>query len=73
MKSTEVQVDQEVYVYIESNPKFKSYSYYEAKSGDTLTTASIQFNIPVEVLKSLNNKDENEPLRKGEKIKIPTL
>ena len=73
LKSTEVQVDQEVYVYIESNPKFKSYSYYEAKSGDTLTTASIQFNIPVEVLKSLNNKDENEPLRKGEKIKIPTL
>jgi membrane-bound lytic murein transglycosylase D len=73
LKSTEVHVDQEVYVYVESNPKFKSYSYYEAKSGDTLTTASIQFNIPVEVLKSLNNKDENEPLRKGEKIKIPTL
>lgn len=73
LKSSEVQVDQEVYVYVESNPKFKSYSYYEAKSGDTLTTASIQFNIPVEVLKSLNNKDENEPLRKGEKIKIPTL
>lgn len=73
LKSTEVQVDQEVYVYVESNPKFKNYSYYEAKTGDTLTTASIQFNIPLEVLKSLNNKDENEPLRKGEKIKIPTL
>jgi membrane-bound lytic murein transglycosylase D len=73
LRSTEVQVDQEIYVYVESNPKFKSYSYYEAKSGDTLTTASIQFNIPLEVLKSLNNKEENEPLRKGEKIKIPTL
>jgi membrane-bound lytic murein transglycosylase D len=73
LKSTDVKVDQEVYVYVESNPKFKSYSYYEAKLGDTLVTASIQFNVPVEVLKSLNNRGENEPLKKGEKIKIPTL
>ena len=73
LKSPEVKVDQEIYVYIESNPKFKSYSYYEAKTGDTLVTASIQFNIPIDVLKSLNNKEENEPLKKGEKIKIPTL
>lgn len=73
LKSPEVHVDQEIYVYIESNPKFKSYSYYEAKTGDTLVTASIQFNIPLDVLKSLNNKEENEPLKKGEKIKIPTL
>lgn len=73
LKSPEVKVDQEIYVYIESNPNFKSYSYYEAKTGDTLVTASIQFNIPLDVLKSLNNKEENEPLKKGEKIKIPTL
>jgi len=73
LKSSEVKVDQEIYVFVESNSKFKSYSYYEAKSGDTLETASIQFNIPLDVLKSLNNKEENEPLKKGEKIKIPTL
>ncbi|MBL7789668.1 MAG: transglycosylase SLT domain-containing protein [Chitinophagales bacterium] len=73
LKSTDVKVDQEIYVYVESNPKFKNYTYYEAKPGDTLVTASIQLNIPVEVLKSLNNKGENEPLKKGEKIKIPTL
>lgn len=73
LKSNEVKIDQELFVYVESNPKFKNYSYYEAKPGDTLETASIQFNIPIEVLKTLNNKEENEPLKKGEKIKIPTL
>lgn len=73
LTTADVKVDQEIYVYVESNAKFKSYSYYEAKPGDTLVTASIQFNIPVEILKSLNNKGENEPLKRGEKIKIPAL
>lgn len=74
LSANEVKVDQEIFVYVEHQaPKIRSYSYYEAKPGDTLVTASIQFNIPIEVLKSLNNKGENEPLKKGEKIKIPTL
>jgi len=72
----EVQVGQELFVYVENNPRSSeiiSYSYYEAKSGDTLQTASTRFNVPIEVLKSLNNKEEDEPLKKGEKIKIPSL
>lgn len=74
LKSPEVQVGQEIYVYIETQaPKIRSYSYYEAKAGDTLVTASIRFNVPVEVLKNLNNKEVDEPLKSGEKIKIPTL
>lgn len=70
----DVKVGQEIFVYVEERaPIIRSYSYYEARTGDTLQIASAKFNIPIEVLKSLNNKEENEPLKKGEKIKIPTL
>ena len=51
----------------------KKYSYYDAQRGDTLQTASMRYGIPLEVLKSLNNKDENEPFNEGEKIKIPAI
>jgi membrane-bound lytic murein transglycosylase D len=51
----------------------KNYSYYDAQRGDTLQTASARYGIPLEVLKSLNNKDENEPFNEGEKIKIPAI
>lgn len=51
----------------------KNYSYYDAQRGDTLQTASMRYGIPLEVLKSLNNKDENEPFNEGEKIKIPAI
>jgi membrane-bound lytic murein transglycosylase D len=74
IKQEDVKVGQEIYIYVEEQAaKFNSYSYYEAKSGDTLQIASARFNIPVELLKQLNNKESDEPLRKGEKIKIPTL
>jgi membrane-bound lytic murein transglycosylase D len=51
----------------------KNYAYYDAQRGDTLQTASMRYGIPLEVLKSLNNKDENEPFNEGEKIKIPAI
>jgi len=70
LKSTDVKVDQEIYVYVESNSKFKSYSYYEAKPGDTLVTASIQFNVPLDVLKSLNNKEETSRSKREKRLRF---
>lgn len=77
-RSTNVKVGQEIYVYTGNSdehelPVIKNYSYYEVLPGDTLQTASARLNVPVETLKSLNNKDANEPLKSGEKIKVPAL
>lgn len=49
------------------------YFYHVSKSGDTLQSASNLYKVPVETLKKLNNKAEDEPLQAGEKIKIPSL
>ena len=49
------------------------YFYHVSKSGDTLQSASNMYKVPVETLKKLNNKAEDEPLQAGEKIKIPSL
>lgn len=49
------------------------YFYHVSKGGDTLQSASNMYKVPVETLKKLNNKAEDEPLQAGEKIKIPSL
>lgn len=73
-------VGQEVYIYVKEGYKLnmnvanlKNYTIYEARNGDTLMSASNRFNIPIELLKVLNNINENQPLKPGEKIKIPSL
>lgn len=72
-------VGQEIYLYVKEDYKLnlnianiQSYTIYEAKNGDTLQSASNRFNIPIEVLKVLNNINENQPLKPGDKIKIPS-
>lgn len=54
-------------------PLIKNYSYYEVSKGDTLQIASLKLKVSLELLKSLNNKDVDEPLKEGEKIKVPAL
>ena len=77
LKNTTVKPGDEIIINkIESEPtnsEIVNFFYYTAKNGDTLQTASSQYNIPIELLKNLNNISENTPLRNGEKIKIPNL
>ena len=81
-----VGIGQEIYIYTNqtaksnteepveaSAPIIKNYSYYEVSKGDTLQIASLKLNVPIEMLKSLNNRDVNEPLKEGERIKVPAL
>lgn len=49
------------------------YFYHISRGGDTLQSASNLYKVPLETLKKLNNKSEDEPLQAGEKIKIPSL
>lgn len=56
-----------------NNINLGDYFYHVSSGGDTLQTASNLYKVPLETLKKLNNKSENEPLQAGEKIKIPSL
>jgi LysM repeat protein len=58
---------------IKNNINLGDYFYHVSSGGDTLQTASNLYKVPLETLKKLNNKSENEPLQAGEKIKIPSL
>lgn len=56
-----------------NNISLGDYFYHVSSGGDTLQSASNLYKVPLETLKKLNNKSEDEPLQAGEKIKIPSL
>ncbi|MCU0329274.1 MAG: LysM peptidoglycan-binding domain-containing protein, partial [Chitinophagales bacterium] len=68
-----INIEKTTYVKVEPKADYQNFIIYVAKPGDTLKTASSTYNVPIDILKSINGFNENQPLQPGQKIKIPTL
>lgn len=77
LEDESLQIGKEIVIISNGNSKnnisLGDYFYHVSRGGDTLQSASNLYKVPLETLKKLNNKSEDEPLQAGEKIKIPSL
>jgi lipoprotein NlpD len=49
------------------------YSFHIVRKGDTITSISRRYNITIKKLKSLNNLNDSDFLKKGMKLKVPAV
>lgn len=75
LKTTKLKVGQTIkisqnLVKTEKKPEEKEFILYEVKEGDTLRTISLKHNVPIELIKNLNDIKDNV-IFVGQKLKIP--